>query len=133
MAKQQNKVRRFVIDQKDQSLGRTKIGTDKFGNKYYQYYSFHGLPTKRIVLYKFFDTNCFHQDPHFLGWLRRNELLPPTPEELEKLYLEHDSFIQRGIEWDKEQQALIDEFNRKKKELDDKFDREDVSKIGEWD
>jgi hypothetical protein len=43
-----------------------------------------------------------HQDPHFLGWLRRNEMLPPTPEELDRLYLEHDAFVARGIEWDNE-------------------------------
>ena len=100
---------------------------DRHGNKYYQYYSYHGLPTKRIVLYKFFDTNCFHQDPHFIGWLRKNEVLPPTPEELERLYLEHDAFIQRGIAWDEEQKLIIEEFDRKKKELDEKYDREPLS------
>ena len=81
-------------------LGRDRVGIDKYGNKYYQYYSYHGLPTKRIVLYKFGDTNYFDQDPHFVGWLRKNEILPPTPEELERLYLEHDAFIQRALEWD---------------------------------
>lgn len=66
----QKRITRFWIQQKDDSFGRQRIGVDKFGNQYYQYYSYHGLPTKRIVLYKFFDTNCFHQDPHFVGWLR---------------------------------------------------------------
>jgi len=93
MQGQQSKMRKFYIEQKDNALGRDRVGLDRFGNKYYQYYSYHGLPTKRIVLYKFFDTNCFHQDPHFVGWLRRNEILPPTPEKLEELYLEHDAFI----------------------------------------
>ena len=79
------------------------------------------------MLYKFFDTNCFHQDPHFVGWLRRNEILPPTPEKLEELYLEHDAFIQRGIEWDEEQKRLIQEFKDKKVELDEKYDRPDLS------
>jgi len=37
-----------------------------------------------------------------LGWLRRNEILPPTPDELERLYLEHDAFVARGMEWDNE-------------------------------
>jgi len=30
-------------------------------------------------------------------------LIAPTPEELERLYLEHDAFVQRGLEWDNEQ------------------------------
>ena len=75
------------------------------------------------MLYKFFETNSFHQDPHFLGWLRRNEILPPSPDELERLYLEHDAFIQKGIEWDTEQKVMINEFNNQKKELDKKYDR----------
>lgn len=60
VAKHQNWFRKFYIQQKDAALGRDRVGVDKFGNKYYQYYSYHGLPTKRIVLYQFFDTNCFH-------------------------------------------------------------------------
>ena len=110
-----------MVQQRDAALGRDRVGVDKFGNKYYQYYSYHGLPTKRIVLYRFFETNRFHQDPHFLGWLRRNEILPPTPEGLERLYLEHDAFVQRAIEWDKEQEAMMDEFKNRKKELDEKY------------
>jgi hypothetical protein len=31
-------------------------------------------------------------DPHFTAWLHRQEILPPTPEELEKLYLDHEAF-----------------------------------------
>ena len=71
------------IKSKDDGLGRECIATDKYGNNYYQYYSYHGLPTRRIVLYRFFDTNKFNIDPHFVGWLRRQELLAPTAEELE--------------------------------------------------
>lgn len=64
-----------------------------------------------------------------MGWLRRNEILPPTPEELERLYLEHDAFVQKGLEWDEDQVAMIEEFKIRKAELDDKYDRE-VLKVG---
>jgi hypothetical protein len=47
-----------------------------------------------MVLYKFLAENRFHQDPHFVGWLQRQDILPPTPEELEKLYLDHDAFME---------------------------------------
>lgn len=82
---------------KDEALGRELLAVDRYGNKYYQYYSFHGLPTRRIVLYKFFDTNKFHVDPHFVSWLHRQEILPPTMAELETLYLDHDAFKERAL------------------------------------
>lgn len=97
LGSERSKIRRSYLKAKDEGLGRERIGVDKFGNAYYQYYSYHGLPTRRIVLYKFFDSNKFHIDPHFLGWLRKNDLLPPTPEQLEKAYLEHDAFVERGL------------------------------------
>ncbi len=86
-ANNRSKLKIAYLKRKDEGFGRECIGSDKFGNNYYQYYSYHGLPTRRIVLYKFFDNNKFHIDPHFVGWLHRRELLAPTPEELEKLYL----------------------------------------------
>lgn len=97
ISSERSKIRRSYIKAKDDGLGRERVGADKFGNTYYQYYSYHGLPTRRIVLYKFFDTNKFHIDPHFLGWLRRNDMLPPTPEALEMAYLEHDAFRERAL------------------------------------
>ena len=48
-------------------------------------------------LYKFFENNKFHQDPHFLSWQRRQDILPPTHEALEKAYLEHDAFQERAL------------------------------------
>jgi len=99
------------------------MGVDKYGNKYYQYYAFHGLPTNRVVLYKFFDTNKFHIDPHFVSWLHKQDLLPPTPEELELKYIEHEQFIQRCIAYDKEQKLIMDEWRKKKEELDKEYER----------
>lgn len=47
-----NPIRRFkqfLAEIKDQKLCREYLGQDKYGNKYYQYYSPYGLPTKRMV------------------------------------------------------------------------------------
>ena len=116
---ERSKFRQQYFKAKDEAFGRERVGRDKHGNSYYQYYSLHGLPTRRIVLYKFFDTNKFHIDTHFLGWLRRNEMLPPSPEQLEQLYLEHDAFMERALQWDKEQELIIREWDQKKKLLDE--------------
>ena len=67
----------------DSVEGRELVGVDKFGNKYYQYFSYHGLPTRRVVDYEFFERNKFHIDPHFISWLHHRDLLPPSPDELE--------------------------------------------------
>ena len=121
VASERSRFRRRYVQWKDDKFGRERIATDKFGNSYYQYYSYHGLPTRRIVLYKFVDGNRFNQDPHFIGWLRKNELIAPTQEELEKMYLEHDAFVERAIEWDKNEIQVIEAWDAKKKELDEKY------------
>ena len=41
--------KKFLEEMKDQKLNREMIGIDKYGNKYYQYYSSYGLPTRREV------------------------------------------------------------------------------------
>lgn len=41
---------RYVREElSNQKLGREQVGTDRDGNKYYQYYSYYGLPTRREV------------------------------------------------------------------------------------
>ena len=67
-----------------------------------------------------------------MGWLRRNEILPPTPEALERMYLEHDAFVEAGIQWDQEQLDLIQQFKDKKTELDEKYEREQLSEPQSW-
>lgn len=43
------RVRKFLEEMKDRRLNRELVGVDRFGNKYYQYYSPYGLPTRREV------------------------------------------------------------------------------------
>lgn len=53
------------------------IGTDRFGNKYYQYYSYYGLPTRREVHFK--DPYAFAlKDLVYFRWLHNQEFDPPT-------------------------------------------------------
>jgi len=40
---------KFLEEMKDHKLNRELAGVDKYGNKYYQYYSSFGLPTRREV------------------------------------------------------------------------------------
>ena len=43
------KYREYLDRMKDIAMQREIIGTDKFGNRYYQYYSYYGLPHRREV------------------------------------------------------------------------------------
>jgi len=52
--------------------------------------------------------------------LRRNELIAPTPEELERRYIDHDAFVERGLEWDRDQVNMLEAWNKRQKMLDAK-------------
>ena len=47
-----DKIRRQRLKFYDYVENRELIVVDKHGNHYYQYYSFQGLPTKRMVIFK---------------------------------------------------------------------------------
>jgi len=49
-------------------------------------------------------------------------MLPPTPEGLEKAYLEHDAFKERALQWDKSDELYLKEWRARKLELDSKFE-----------
>jgi len=89
----------------DRFENRQFLGDDKYGNQYFQYFSYHGLPTRRRVYYNFFGTNKFHIDVHFIDWLFQRTTLPPTRDELRQLYVEDDSRHRKALEWDQGEEA----------------------------
>ena len=101
----------------DRIENREYLGSDKYENQYFQYYSYHGIPTRRRVYYKFFSTNKFHIDIHFVDWLFQRTAFPPTPNELNQLYLEDDRRTQRAIEWDKQENEKQVAYREKIKHL----------------
>lgn len=111
---------RFLREKQEMSdriENREFLGNDKYENQYFQYYSYHGIPTRRRVYYKFFSTNKFHIDIHFVDWLFHRTAFPPTPNELNQLYLEDERRMQRAIEWDKQEEAKQVEYRNKIKHL----------------
>eukprot|EP01017_Pseudomicrothorax_dubius_P005563 TRINITY_DN11430_c0_g1_i7.p1 TRINITY_DN11430_c0_g1~~TRINITY_DN11430_c0_g1_i7.p1 ORF type:complete len:117 (+),score=25.39 TRINITY_DN11430_c0_g1_i7:28-378(+) len=77
-----SRFRKFLDAMKDQKLNREFVGVDRFGNKYYQYYSHYGLPTRREIepvqkkRAKFFKDTAFH------FWMNSTDQLPPTENQL---------------------------------------------------
>ncbi len=65
----------------DQKMNREQIGIDRYGNKYYQYFSYYGLPTSRQIEYVGRQRWQFYEDKAFFMWMRRWNALPPSPDE----------------------------------------------------
>ena len=80
-----NKLRTFLMEYQDQKEARVKIGQDKFGNDYYQYYSHFGLPTRREC--ELIDRYRYHiyRDNAYYCWMMKQQLLPPTKTEIRNL------------------------------------------------
>jgi len=109
---------------------RELIVVDKYGNRYYQYYSYHGLPTKRVVVHNMKGFNKWDDDPYMMAWLEKRRVNPPTQEELEKLYIQTEELQRRGLEWDRKERALIDEWKKKQQEALEK-ERKETKSIGD--
>ncbi len=126
----ESKIKSIRDKYQDQKENRELVVVDKFGNRYYQYYSHHGLPTKRIIHLNQTSFNKWNDDPFMMSWLQRRRLNPPTQEELEKMYIEQEEFQRRCMEWDKKEQMMIDEFKKRKNDALEK-ERKETKSIGE--
>eukprot|EP00826_Nyctotherus_ovalis_P058557 TRINITY_DN8057_c0_g1_i1.p1 TRINITY_DN8057_c0_g1~~TRINITY_DN8057_c0_g1_i1.p1 ORF type:complete len:215 (+),score=75.11 TRINITY_DN8057_c0_g1_i1:48-647(+) len=78
-----------------------------------------------------FEVNHFHNDPHFVSWLHGRADRPPTPEELQFLYLVDDQRKRKAIAWDTEQELLLKAAKAKEKELMEKAKAETVGEAQE--
>jgi hypothetical protein len=126
------KIKRLKEKYQDENENRELIVVDKHGNRYYQYYSHHGLPTRRVVLNNMKSFNTWDDDPFMLSWLQKRRLNPPTQEELEKMYIEQEEFQRRGLEWDKKEREMIEAWKNKQSEAIEK-ERKETNAIGEGD
>ena len=127
-----DKIKRMKEKYQDENENRELLVVDKFGNRYYQYYSYHGLPTRRVVLNNMKSFNTWDDDPFMLSWLQKRRLTPPTQEELEKMYIENEEFQRKGLEWDKNEKLLLEAWKNKQREALEK-ERKETNSLGEGD
>jgi hypothetical protein len=121
------KMRDKFIDEKE---NRELVVVDKYGNKYYQYYSNHGVPSRRFVNLNMIAHNKWHDDIFMKAWLEKRRDVPPTQEELEKMYIQLEEFQRKGLEWDRNEAKLMEEFRKKQKEAIEK-ERKETGAIGD--
>lgn len=80
----------------NQKQNRELVGEDREGNKYYQYYSPYGLPTRREVRFKDPD-NFDMKDLVYYRWLYKFDLEPLTTQQKEQLYAHTNSVTSRNV------------------------------------
>ena len=105
-----NQIKRYYIEFQNDLYGRTFMGADKYGNKYYQECNHFGMPTKRIVMHNTEFGFKFRNDPHFNAWLHRQVELPPTQEQLQILYLKDEARKQAAIQYDAVESRMMTHF-----------------------
>ena len=111
----ENKIKELRQKYDDNVLNRELLVVDKYGNRYYQHYSSEGVPTRRYVALNMKSFNKWDEDPTMLGWLQFRRQNPPTQEELEKVYLLQEERERRGLEWDRKEAKIINEYKNKNK------------------
>ena len=111
-------VRRFVKDWKESGQNREKVGEDKYGNEYFQYYSDYGLPTKKEVRHVNWRRPQLFEDVHFFSWLRRQSLDPPSETELKKLYEEDRVRKLNALKYNKISKELDEAYYERKAKIE---------------
>lgn len=81
----QTRWHRYIKDElENQKHNRELIGVDRDGNKYYQYYSHYGLPTRREVRFRD-PENIDLKDLVYYRWLYKFDEEPPTIDQKQQL------------------------------------------------
>ena len=126
------RIRKFMQAQRDHKLNREYVGRDKFGNKYYQYYSYLGLPTKREIQYVEEDRTKPFKDTAFFWWMNKTDNIPPNESDLKLYYNNERERKAKAISWDKKQKELDRAFYAQRNEIDEKWSKPEDFRIEEW-
>jgi NADH:ubiquinone oxidoreductase subunit len=100
----------------NQAIGKDLVGTDMYGNTYYQVYDSDGFQLKREVKYgKGFHNSVI--DPIWVDWLNGKEKLPPSKTEIEQSF---EGYLKRktiGEEYDKRDEEMMAKFREAMKKV----------------
>ena len=104
---------------RNQQLNRELVGSDMYGNSYYQHYDDTDLPTKREVEYKEGMHNPI-MDPIWAGWLNGSETMPPSRKEIEESYEQYLKRSKIGQDWDAQDEVMMRQFREVMKQANPK-------------
>lgn len=129
------RIRKWTEIMRDHKLNREYVGRDKFGNKYYQYYSFLGLPTRRECEFVDWERLKPFRDTAYFWWMNKNDNLPPSDQDLKLYYDQERERKAKAIAWDKQQKELDVAFYARRTEIGETWgDRKfrDEFEVEEW-
>ncbi|KAM3138307.1 hypothetical protein pb186bvf_009583 [Paramecium bursaria] len=109
-----SKYQKIKEELEDQKLNRICVGEDRMGNKFYQYYSYYGLPTRREIRF-LDDGNKVVNDLAFYDWLYKRQENAPSIEELQQFYLDQEKRFQLARKWDEQQEIMMNSFREQLK------------------
>lgn len=107
-----SKVKAVADHLHDQGYNRKLVGTDRNGNKYYQYYAGDGREDKREVEIMSGE-KVRDYDPYWDEWLRYRQKKPFTEEELKKFYAEDDQRIEAAFKYEKQDAEMMKDYRAK--------------------
>lgn len=120
------KLRNLRQDYIDQGMNRklvkkiikaSKVGYDRNGNKYYQYYSDNGEELKREVeAFSNMNAMIVEFDQNWDEWLRGKKKEPYSEDELRKLWDEEDKRISVAMNYEKRDASMMKDYRKEKKE-----------------
>lgn len=95
----------------DMKLNRKLIGTDKYENRYYQYFDNNGYEAKRGVEYK---NGLIEQDfdINWENWLRGRQKTPYTQDELNTLYKAEDEYKEAAFDYEKRDSDMMSQYRK---------------------
>lgn len=96
----------MVREWRESKQNREKVGEDKYGNEYYVRYSSYGLPYRKEIRYVNWNRAKSYEDVHFFAWLRKQEYMPPTEDELKQLYVDEKERKMKAIKYNKMSKEL---------------------------
>ena len=91
-------------------MGRKLIGSDKFGNNFYQYYDKNGKETKR--LYESNNAIEDNLDLYWHNWLRNKNTIIYSKEEEEKSYADELIRSKSAYNYEKKDSEMMEKFKK---------------------
>ena len=100
---------------RDVKINRKLVGTDRFENKYYQYYNDEGEEVKREVDYKYGHVER-EVDLNWDAWLRYRQKAPYTNQDLENLYDEQHEWKEKAFDYEKRDSEMMSKYRKEQLE-----------------
>ena len=103
-------IKNLRASHEDAKLNRRLAGSDRYGNKYYQYYNEKGKETRRILEANPHASETF--DPIWSEWLCNRQKTPFNEKELKSFYDVQEMNKKNAFDYEIKDAKMMDEFRK---------------------